>query len=231
METPCRRTPTTAEIYRTISEGQLSTAGVLFHPRRRHYFYTASWQSGLKIALRASSTAQRQSIWGLRFLDDLVLRDRDDTTDSGTRSERIYALHDPLGSVVAIVNSRGHRSRALRVFTTMQCSVFPLSSTFALQTSTLFDWETLAASYRADFKATGLILAREIEFSTIRSAHGLTRDPLSYTDSSSLYQYVDDSPATLIDPLGRGWLVPAMGGVAIVGVWLWKDTYYLTMTT
>ena len=202
--------------YRTIRNS--FTAGVL--SETRHYFYTASWQS-IEDRVGASSTAQRQSIWGLRFLDDLVLRDRD-TTDSGTRSERIYALHDPLGSVVAIVNSAGIVQE--RYVYSPYGAPFFLSSTFALQTSTLFDWETLLASYRADL-ATGLILARD-RILNYSIGTWLTRDPLSYTDSSSLYQYVDDSPATLIDPLGRGWLVPAIGGVAIVGVWLWKDTYF-----
>jgi len=63
----------------------------------RHYYYSNRWQI-LEERLNALTTANRQFGWGLRHVDDLILRDRG--------SERLYALHDPL-SVTALVNTSG----------------------------------------------------------------------------------------------------------------------------
>src|SRR5262249_3619128 len=42
----------------------------------RHYFYSSAWQV-LEEQVGTSTTAERQFVWGLRYMDDLVLRDRD----------------------------------------------------------------------------------------------------------------------------------------------------------
>ena len=41
----------------------------------RHYYYTPGWQC-VEERLGSTSTAERQFVWGLRYIDDLVLRDR-----------------------------------------------------------------------------------------------------------------------------------------------------------
>jgi YD repeat-containing protein len=61
----------------------------------RHYYYSNRWQV-LEERLNALTTADRQFVWGLRHVDDLILRDRG--------SERFYVLHDHL-SVTAIINT------------------------------------------------------------------------------------------------------------------------------
>ena len=45
------------------------------------------------------STVNRRYVWGLRYIDDLVLRDR---SNGGTLNERCYALQDANWNVVAI---------------------------------------------------------------------------------------------------------------------------------
>jgi RHS repeat-associated protein len=47
-----------------------------------------------------------QYVWGLRYIDDLVLRDRD-TSGNGTLDERLYALQDANWNVVALADSDG----------------------------------------------------------------------------------------------------------------------------
>src|SRR5690606_7964917 len=59
----------------------------------RHYYYSDQWQV-LEERLDSDTTADRQYVWGLRYIDDLVLRD--------TPSERLYALQDALFNVVAL---------------------------------------------------------------------------------------------------------------------------------
>jgi len=64
----------------------------------RHYYYSDKWQV---LEERTGSnpetaSAERQFVWGLRHLDDLILRDRPNTTPS-----RLYALQDAM-SVTAV---------------------------------------------------------------------------------------------------------------------------------
>ena len=41
----------------------------------RHFYYSSAWQC-LEERIDTSSDADRQHVWGLRYIDDLVLRDR-----------------------------------------------------------------------------------------------------------------------------------------------------------
>ncbi len=92
----------------------------------------------------------------MRFIDDLVVRDRD-SNGGGTLNERLYALDDPLGSVVAVVNSAGAVQE--RYAYSSYGAPFFLSAAFGMESGTVVDWETLLAAYRAD-SCTGLYMAR-----------------------------------------------------------------------
>jgi hypothetical protein len=70
----------------------------------RHYYYSDQWQS-LEERLGSTPTSaapDRQFVWGLRYIDDCVLRDRSTT---GTINERLYAMQDANWNVVAICNT------------------------------------------------------------------------------------------------------------------------------
>ncbi len=69
-----------------------TSSGVL-----RVYFYSNQWQV-LKERV-GDNSVDRQFIWGLRYIDDLVLRDRS--------TERLYALQDANWNVTAVVNTSG----------------------------------------------------------------------------------------------------------------------------
>ena len=71
----------------------------------RHFDYNDAWQC-LEERLDASTTAACQYVWGNRYVDDLVLRDRD-TDANGTLDERYYALQDPNWNVIAIAGTNG----------------------------------------------------------------------------------------------------------------------------
>ena len=66
----------------------------------RHFYYSSQWQV-LEERIDASSAAACQYVWGPRYIDDLVLRDRD-TTGDGLLDERFYALQDANWNVIAI---------------------------------------------------------------------------------------------------------------------------------
>jgi len=72
----------------------------------RHYYYNDQWQCLEErtenpvppYGLRAYPS--HRYVWGLRYVDDLILRQRDVTSD-GTIDETLYALQDANFNVVA----------------------------------------------------------------------------------------------------------------------------------
>ena len=63
----------------------------------RDFYYTDWWQA---LEERVSDAVNRQYIWGIRYIDDLVLRDR--SVSGGTLNERMYALQDANWNMAAI---------------------------------------------------------------------------------------------------------------------------------
>jgi len=76
----------------------------------RHIYYTSSWQA---IEERLGTTpdsadAAQQYIWGIRYIDDLVLRDRDTSEPpDGVLNERLFAIQDPNWNVTTIIDDSG----------------------------------------------------------------------------------------------------------------------------
>ena len=68
----------------------------------RQFYHSTSWQV-LEEQVTAG-TPDRQYVWGLRYIDDLILRDQ---FVSGTFSQRLYALQDANWNVVAISDIYG----------------------------------------------------------------------------------------------------------------------------
>jgi RHS repeat-associated protein len=163
----------------------------------RHYFYTAAWQS-IEERVGASTSAERQFVWGLRFIDDLILRDRD-TTGGGTLNERLYALQDPLGSIAGVVTSAGGIQE--RYAYAPYGTPFFQSPVFTTRTESFFEWETLFAAYRFD-SAASLYAVRHRLFCFPIGAW-ITRDPFGFDGSPlNLYVYVEGRPTESRDPMG-----------------------------
>ena len=176
-----------------------------------HYYYSDQWQL-LQQSPVDGGPAQRQFVWGLRYIDDLVLRDRD-TTGDGTLDERLYALQDPNWNVTAIAESAG--SIAERYCDGAYGSPTPLSAAFSAQGSSLLDWEHLFTG-RPLHGVFGLICYRERHYDA-GLGRFLARDPLGAVVphltvlgvidggagvSANLYRYAGNSPGNRTDPLG-----------------------------
>ncbi|MEJ7592879.1 MAG: hypothetical protein WKF77_15125 [Planctomycetaceae bacterium] len=79
------------------------TSGTL--SESRHYYYRPGWQC-VEERIGSSTTAERQFVWGLRYIDDLVVRDRS-TASNGTMDERRYAMQDGNWNTIAICDITG----------------------------------------------------------------------------------------------------------------------------
>ena len=164
----------------------------------RHAYFSRRWRV-LEERLDGSTDAERQFVWGLRYVDDLILRDR---TTSGPLDERLYALQDANWNVDAIVDADGgvqerYRYAAYGAPTFLQPDFTPRSPN-----QSDFDWESLYCGYRYD-EQTGLYQVRN-RYLQPGIGGWITRDPIGYEDGLSLYQYVQSRPTNGFDPTGLG---------------------------
>ncbi|HWB11547.1 MAG TPA: RHS repeat-associated core domain-containing protein [Pirellulales bacterium] len=155
----------------------------------RHVYYSGNWQP-LEERLGSSSSADRQFVWGLRHIDDLLLRDRG--------SERFYALQDPNWNVTAICSSTG--SIAERYLFSPYGQPTFMNEAFAMMLSSAYAWETLFGGYRWDIE-TGLY---QVRLRALHPALGrwTTIDPVLFGDGLHFFAYVRSSPLTYVDPVG-----------------------------
>ena len=153
----------------------------------RHYYYSSRWQV-LEERLNALTTADRQFVWGVRHVDDLIERDRG--------SERFYVLHDHL-SVTAIVNTAAvvQERYGYDGFGPQRV----LDASFGARAATLYDWETGFGAYRLDTES-GICQVRNRYYHP-KLGRWTNRDAVqSYL--THLYAYVHQKPIDVRDPLG-----------------------------
>ena len=118
-------------------------AGVLNETRRFYYTQPSQWRV-IEERVGTSTSANRQFVWGLRYIDDIILRDRD-TDGNGTLDERRYALQDANWNVTGLVNTTGTVQQRF-VYTAYGMPLF-LNASFVSASNTS-GWEFLYAGYR-----------------------------------------------------------------------------------
>ena len=163
----------------------------------RHYYYSNRWRV-LEERLNALTTADRQLVWGVRHVDDLIERDRG--------SERFYVLHDHL-SVTALVNTAGavQERYGYDGFGLQRV----MDASFGARAASLYDWETGFGAYRLDTES-GLCQVRH-RFYHPKLGRWTGRDPLGMLGQASSvgasfpansYAYVGSRPINLRDESG-----------------------------
>jgi len=106
----------------------------------RHYLYNASWQI-LEERVGSATTYDRQYVWGLRYIDECVLRDK-----SG--GARLYALQDANWNVDALVDTSG--SVVERFGYSAYGVPTILNPDFAVKAGSDYAWDVLYAGYKWD---------------------------------------------------------------------------------
>jgi RHS repeat-associated protein len=150
----------------------------------RDYYYSLGWQV---LEDRVGGSLDRQFVWGIRHIDDLVLRERG--------SERLYAVHDAM-HVTAVVNDSGAVQERYGYDGFGRPRV--MTAAFAPQDPSTRDWETLFDGYRFD-RETGLY---QVRFRYLHAELGrwMSRDPLD--EDWNLYTYCSNDPLGRSDPSG-----------------------------
>ena len=190
----------------------------------RHYYYSDQWQV-LEERVGGASSADRSYVWGIRSIDDLVLRDRMtggggswsgssmSASESGSSSpgvERLYALADAM-SVRAVVDAGGlvlerYGYDGFGVPSYMDAS-------FASRSASAYEWETLFDAYRYDLE-TGLYQVR-YRYLHPNLGRWVSRDPIGEAGGLKLYGFVGNDPVDWVDPLGLSIQPPATPPVGI----------------
>jgi RHS repeat-associated protein len=169
----------------------------------RHYYYSDSWQV-LEERMGTSTSADQQFAWGLRHVDDLILRDQfsggsgSSASSSSGVPKRLHALQDANWNVAALVDATGTVVQRV-AYTAYGVPAFLDASFNAGSNSN--NWETLFTGQRYD-SSTGLYLYRN-RFYHANLGRFLSRDPIEYSaDDPNLYNYVGNSPTNEVDPTG-----------------------------
>eukprot|EP00456_Euglypha_rotunda_P007814 TRINITY_DN1143_c1_g1_i14.p1 TRINITY_DN1143_c1_g1~~TRINITY_DN1143_c1_g1_i14.p1 ORF type:complete len:478 (+),score=34.16 TRINITY_DN1143_c1_g1_i14:679-2112(+) len=164
----------------------------------RHFYYSSGWQSIEERIGGApnSEDPERQQVWGGRYVDDLVLRDRD-TTGGGSLNERLFMLQDANWNVVGAVDTSAtvreryfYSSFGMQTF--LNAAMSNTSSTSAIENEVLFTGQ------RFD-PVSGLLLFRNRYFNS-SSGGFITRDPVSSPDGPN--QYAGWFVPRFVDPMG-----------------------------
>jgi RHS repeat-associated protein len=163
---------------------------------QRHFYYSANWQI-LEERLGdtpAAASADRQFVWGLRYIDDCVLRDR--TTTAGPLAERLYALQDANWNVTAIVDpvaavQERYAYSAYGVVHFLDAGFNPIAASD-------FDWEALYCGYQYD----AAVALYQVRYRWLNPPLGnwISRDPARR--GRKAYRYCMNAPIACVDPAG-----------------------------
>ncbi|TWT39912.1 hypothetical protein KOR42_50580 [Thalassoglobus neptunius] len=182
-------------IRKTYTSGTLS--------EKRFYFYTEDWQCIEERVADGSTTpgllpAKEQHVWGNRYIDECVLRDRDYNNNGTTLEERLYATQDANWNTTMLYKqSSGYKERYTY---NPYGEITFLNSSFNPVGGSVHNWQHLFGSYKRD-TTTELYLVRNRLYHTDLGTW-LSRDPIGYEGGTSLYEYVNSKPNVRFDPYG-----------------------------
>ena len=145
--------------------------------------FNQQWQE-LETLLGANEprTLESVNIWGNRYIDDLVLREKG--------AERLYSIADPNWNVVAITNASGTVQERMRYDAFGK--VTWLDAAFATKASSGFSWDRTFTGQVLDSE-TGLMLYRNRFYHT-GLGRFVQRDPIGYdAEDVNVYRCVANS--------------------------------------
>jgi RHS repeat-associated protein len=189
------------------------SAGVIpFGIAPQEFYYSSQWQVVQVSSLNAQTATMQtlsQNVWGLAYVNELVLRDRDADGSSSTGNlgisgsgldERLYALQDANWNVVALVNTSGTVKERFDYDPYGNVTVLSASGTILPGDS--YSWAYTFQGGRTD-AVTGLINFQHRDYSP-GLQRWTTEDPTGtlYIDGDDLYEFVRTNPVNKTDVSG-----------------------------
>ncbi len=154
----------------------------------RHFYYSKDWQI-LEERVDSGTSADRQFVWGQRYLDDLVLRDKG--------SQRLYVLHD-FFHPTSVINTSGAVQERYH-YDAFGTSLV-MDANFGSRSSSNYEWETRFGAYRWDSES-GLYQVRN-RYLHAKLGRWARRDPVEEIAGLNLYVVVLNNPISSVDPHG-----------------------------
>ena len=161
-----------------------------------------------------------QHVWGLRYVDDLILRDGDADNDPETGNyghsgsgleQRVYVLQDANWNVTALVSTSGVVLERFVYDAYGNGKV--LSDAFG-ETSDAYSWDYRFSGRERD-SATGIYYLRRRWYDP-DTGTPISRDPRGFAaGDANLYRYCSSNPINATDPSGLEEWHEATGG----GTW------------
>jgi RHS repeat-associated protein len=148
-----------------------------------------------------------QYVWGMGFVDQMVLRDHDADNNAATGSlgqsasgmeQRLYAQQDANYNVTSVTNTSGAVQE--RYLYDAYGAVTYKTGSWGNRSSSSYAQVYLFQGLRLD-SATGFYHARNRDFSPVYG-RWIQQDPLLYVDGSNLYEAYLSGPVNNLDPEG-----------------------------
>ena len=181
----------------------------------RDYYYSSKWQIlEERVNTPAPSCPERQFVWGLRYDDDLVLRDRVTSQSSSTScqatNERLYVLHD-FFNATAVISTAG--TVVERYGYDAYGSVRFMDANFGSRSSSNYGWETLYGAYRWD-PETALY---QVRYRYLHPKLGVWIERDATESNLNLYEFADNNASNKVDPFGLQAIPPIPVPVPVPG--------------
>ena len=171
----------------------------------RHLYYSEAWQV-IEERVGISIDPDCQYVWGVRYADDLLMRDR--------LTERLYVLQDANWNVTALADTTGQVVERHLYEPYGAVAVHNADWTLRIG-GTAYDWQYLHQGGRRD-PSTDLYHFRNRQYSS-RLGRWIHRDPLEFVDGLNLYEYLHNAPVVGVDPLGTDIRIPCTPAATTAG--------------
>ena len=165
----------------------------------RHFYYSNDWQV-LEERIGTSANPNRQYVWGLIYVDELICRHRDANgglAGDGTLEEIYYVAQDANFNVTALVADDGSIDERYCYTPYGQKAV--LSGTFGTPAG---DLDLLYGHQGLRHDNESKLVENRNRVLHPSLGRFLRRDPAGTVDGINLYQYLRNGPVNFVDPSG-----------------------------
>jgi RHS repeat-associated protein len=182
---------------RTIEERTATGGGIEY----RTLYYSADWQV---VEERVSSTpgtegpARVQFVWSTRYIDEMVLRDRD-ADSNGSLEERLYVIQDANFNVTSTINTSATVQERMLYDVNGSVKFFDLNFANASAAGTKA-WVYLHQGGRYDLNSLAFHFRNREHQPYL--GRWMQRDPMGYHDGLSLYSYLGCAAPASTDSMG-----------------------------